>query len=92
MPWLTKLKDYWWVAVAFLGLSTWIATFRSLPVRVDKVEAGQAQQEDRLVDVEKFTERLDGYLQGQAQLNERLAVQPAPMAAMPPLQPIPSPV
>lgn len=84
MKWLALLKEYWQVWLIVVALATTITAYVGLPGQMKTLEAAQKEQEKRIIHVEKFTERLDGYLEGQQQmlqqqqrLNERLATQTA---------------
>ena len=70
-----RVKTWWPIALAFVGF---IVVYGNLPKRVDKVEAGQEVQDTRVQALEKISSKLDGYIEAQQQMNERLANQSTP--------------
>lgn len=78
MKWLQVLKDWLWVATIAGGA---ILVWGSLPQRMTKVEATQARQETQVSELREWTKETQGFLKGQAQLNERLANQTHPSPA-----------
>ena len=83
MKWLAVLKDYWGIGLALVGA---LILWGSLPERVKKVEAGQASQQEDIVDLKGVAGKLDGYIAAQQQMNQLLMKQqqatlPAPVVS-----------
>ena len=81
---LQRIKDLWplyGIAATICGL---ILLWGNLPKRVDKVEAGQAKQEEELDDLKGWARELQGYTRAQQQMNQQqqlpsLSNPPAPV-------------
>ena len=81
-PWLSLLKDYWWLAGVGIACAATITAYVGLPKRVETVEAGQAKQAEKVGELKEWAARTQGYIDGQQQvianqqrLNDRLATQ-----------------
>ena len=79
MKWLAALKEWWWLATVVGGA---LILWGSLPDRVKKVEAGQASQQEDIVDLKGVAGKLDGYIAAQQQMNQRLIQQQTPNAPL----------
>ena len=66
------LKDYWGIGLAVVGA---LILWGSLPDRMKKVEAGQASQQEDIVDLKGVAGKLDGYIAAQQQMNQQLMQQ-----------------
>lgn len=72
------MKDFikWWpIGVALVG---GLVLWGSLPERVRKVEAGQAAQQEDIVDLKGVAGKLDGYIAAQQQMNRQMLDQRQP--------------
>ena len=88
-PWWQQvkvLKDWWWLIGLLVGA---IILWGNLPKRVDKLEAGQAEQAEDIVDLKGIAKSLEGYTKAMSEMQQRQqpANSPASRASRAPQSP-----